>query len=172
MFRALSAHPRLPRRATGFASWRKARRLPVGSEFGTWRAAFRLPGDGQLDVTGWLLFGGAIPKTPVFAQGGGGYRHRTEHFVEWDVDLICVDGLPFTATLGVGLGRFLGMLQVDGLKNLREDEVTRESVRIGVCALVTVWKGLAIEGRIAGDVWSNNASRGVSFGAGLSWRSL
>ena len=144
----------------------------VGSDFGTWRAAFPLPGDGQLDVTGWLLFGGAIPKAPVFVQGGVGYRHRTEHFVDWDTDLAFVDGIPFTATVGVSLGRFLGMLQLDGLKNLKQDEVTRENVTLGFGALVTVWKGLAIEGRIAGDVWSNNAARGVSFGAGLSWRSL
>jgi hypothetical protein len=64
------------------------------------------------------------------------------------------------------------MLQLDGIKNLKADDVTGESVSLGFGAFVTVWKGLAIEGRVAGDLWANNRARGVSFGAGLSWRSL
>jgi len=144
----------------------------VGSDFGTWSEAFPLPGDGQLDVTGWLMMGGAIPKAPVFIQGGLGYRHRTEVFVDWTTDLVFVDGIPFTTTIGVTAGPFLGMLQLDGIKNIKEDDVTRENISLGFGAFVTVWKGLAIEARVAGDVWANNAARGVSFGAGLSWRSL
>ena len=144
----------------------------IGSEFDTWSQAFPMPGEGQIDVTAWLLMGSSIPKAPVFVQGGVGYRHRTEHFIGWDTDLEFVDGLPLTATVGATFGRFLGMLQLDAIKNFREDETTAENVSLGFSAFVTVWKGLAVEARVAGDVWANNTSRGVSFGAGLSWRSL
>jgi len=144
----------------------------IGGEFDTWSQAFPMPGEGQIDVTGWLLMGSSIPKAPVFIQGGLGYRHRTEHFIDWDTDLEFVDGLPLTATVGATFGPFLGMLQFDAIKNFREDETTAENVSLGFSAFVTVWKGLAVEARVAGDVWANNTSRGVSFGAGLSWRSL
>jgi hypothetical protein len=144
----------------------------IGGEFDTWSQAFPMPGEGQIDVTAWLLMGSSIPKAPVFVQGGVGYRHRTEHFIGWDTDLEFVDGLPFTATVGATFGPFLGMLQLDGIKNFRKDETTAEHVGLGFSAFVTVWKGLAIEARVAGDVWANNTSRGVSFGTGLSWRSL
>jgi len=144
----------------------------IGSEFSTWSQAFPMPGDGQIDVTGWLTVGAGIPKAPVFIQGGVGYRHRTERFVDWDTDLVFVDGLPFTTTVGATFGPFLGMFQLDGIKNFKEDEVTREHVSLGFGAFITVWKGLAIEARVAGDVWANNSGRGVSFGTGLSWRSL
>jgi hypothetical protein len=142
----------------------------VGSHFGTWSEAFPLPGDGQLDVTGWLFFGGALPKTPMFLQGGAGYRHRSSTFIGWDTDLDFVDGIPFTATLGVNIGPVLAMLQVDGIKNVREDEITRENLSVGVGIFASVWRGLAIEGRFAGEVWANNAAQGISFGVGLSWR--
>jgi len=143
----------------------------VGSKFGTWQEAFPMPGDGQLDLTGWLLAGGGLPKTPLFIQGGVGYRHRTETFVDWDTNLEFVDGIPFTTTVGASFGPFLGMLQVDGIKNIQEDEVTGENLSVGLGVFVTVWKGLAIEGRFAGDVWANNTAQGVSWGFGLSWRS-
>lgn len=142
----------------------------VGSAFGTWKEAFPLPGDGQVDLTGWLLLGGPLPGTPIFIQGGAGYRHRTEAFVGWEPDLQFVDGLPFTFTLGVGGGPFLGMLQVDGVKNFVEDDVTKQYLSVGGAVFVTVHKGLAIEGRVAGDVWADNTAQGVSFGVGISWR--
>ncbi len=142
----------------------------VGREFGIWKEAFPLPGDGQVDLTGWLLLGGALPGTPIFMQGGAGYRHRTEAFIGWDTDLAFVDGLPFTFTMGVGGGPFLGMLQVDGIKNFVEDDVTRQYLTVGGAVFITVFKGLAIEARVAGDVWADNAAQGISFGAGISWR--
>ena len=142
----------------------------VGSKFGTWREAFPLPGDGQLDVTGWIYLGGALAKTPMFVQGGVGYRHRSSTFIGWETDLDFVDGIPFTATWGVNLGPILAMLQVDGIKNIRDDEITRENLSVGVGIFASVWRGLAIEGRFAGEVWANNAAQGISFGVGLSWR--
>ncbi len=142
----------------------------VGSRFGIWKEAFPLPGDGQLDFTGWVHLGGSIPGTPMFMQGAVGYRHRSSVFVGWETDLDFVDGVPFTYTLGVGKGAFLGMFQIDGIKNVKQDEVTRENLALGGAIFVSVWKGLALEARFAGEVWSNNAAQGISAGIGLSWR--
>jgi hypothetical protein len=142
----------------------------IGSDFGVWREAFPVPGDGQLDFTGWINLGAGIPKTPMFMQGGVGYRHRSSVFVGWDTDLDFVDGIPFTYTLGANLGPLLGMFQVDGIKNLKEDEITRENLALGVAMFLTVYKGLAVEARFAGEVWANNAAQGISAGVGLSWR--
>lgn len=142
----------------------------VGSKFGIWSEAFPLPGDGQLDFTGWINLGGAIPRTPMFMQGGVGYRHRSDVFVGYDTDLDFVDGIPFTYTLGVNVGPLLGMFQVDGVKNLRADEITRENLSLGAAMFLTVWRGLALEARFAAEVWANNAAQGISAGVGLSWR--
>ena len=49
-------------------------------------------------------------------------------------------------------------------------EVTREAVAIGPSVGVTIWKGLAIEARLAGELVANNAPRGISAGLGVSWR--
>lgn len=142
----------------------------VGAEFGVWKEAFPLPGDGQIDVTPLLVFGGAFPNTPVFLQGGLGYRFRTEEFVGWETDLEFVDSLVWNANLGVTFGPVLAMLLVDGNKNFVADVVSREALSIGVGTFITLTKGLAFEARFAGDVWAANTTQGISFGAGLSWR--
>ena len=142
----------------------------VGGEFGSWKPAFPLPGDGQVDVTPALVFGGSLPGTPLYAQGSVGYRFRTEAFVGWDTDLEFVDGIPFSASLGLDKGRLVVQVGVDGLKNVQADAVTREWLGVSGTVLVTVWKGLAIEGRFGGEPWAHNAPQGLSFGVGLSWR--
>ena len=142
----------------------------VGAKFGIWKAAFPLPGDGQLDVTPWVIMGGSIPGTPLFAQGGIGYRFRTERFIGWDTRLRFVDGLAFNGTVGLTTGPLLTLFQWEGIKNFKEDEVTRENLYLGGALMWTVWKGLAIETRAGGEVWADNAASGLSLGLGVSWR--
>ncbi|MCO4769988.1 MAG: hypothetical protein KDA24_08135 [Deltaproteobacteria bacterium] len=143
----------------------------VGKGLGPYRQWVPIPGDGQIDITPMMLMGGSIPtKVPMWVEGGIGYRFRTEAFVRWNTNLEFVDGIPFYAAWGLAPGRSWVVLRVDGYKNVRDDDVSREAVTIGPSVGVTVWKGLAIEARLAGDVVANNAPRGIAAGLGVSWR--
>jgi hypothetical protein len=99
-----------------------------------------------------------------------GYRHRTEQFVDWDTDLQFVDGIPLRAVFGADLHPLIVMAQFDGIFNIRDDMVTRQNLALGPALMVTVWRGLALEARLQGDLWARNTGRGVGFGLGLSWR--
>jgi len=143
----------------------------VGFGLGPYRQWFPLPGDGQIDVTPMAVIGGGLPtKVPLWIEGGVGYRFRTEAFVGWETDLVFVDGIPFYAAVGLAPGPVWVVVRADGIKNIKDDNTTREHVTIGPSVGVTVWRGLAIEARVAGDVVAKNAPRGISFGAGVSWR--
>jgi len=143
----------------------------VGSGLGPYRQWVPIPGDGQIDITPMMLFGGSFPsKVPLWLEAGVGYRFRTEAFVNWGTDAVFVDGVPFYAAVGLAPGRAWVVLRVDGIKNIKEDEISREAVTVGPSVGVTVWKGLAIEARLAGDVVAKNAPRGISAGIGVSWR--
>lgn len=144
----------------------------VGRRLGPYRQWVAIPGEGQIDITPMMLMGGSIPKTklPMWVEGGLGYRFRTEAFIGWDTDLEFVDSVAFYAAFGLAPGKSWVVVRVDGNKNFKVDEVTREAVTVGPSVGVTVWKGLAIEARLAGDVVANNAPRGISAGLGISWR--
>ncbi len=142
----------------------------VGEEYGAYRIVFPLVGDGQVDLTGWVFLGGGLPGIPVWIEGGVGYRHRSERFVGWDTDLVFVDGIPFRATVGLDVHPLIVMAQLDGIRNLRDDEVTRQNLALGPAVMVTVWNGLAIEARFQGDLWARNVAQGFGFGVGVSWR--
>jgi hypothetical protein len=145
----------------------------VGKKFNTYQGFFPKPGDDQIDVTGWVFVGGGLPHTKAWIEGGVGYRHRSSQFMGWTPPIsgvTLVDGLPFTATFGATAGRFIGMVKVDGIVNVKTDLYTREGVAVGPALMVDVAKGFAVEARFADEVWVAQASRGVSFGAGVSWR--
>lgn len=143
----------------------------VGEDFGAWQAAFPLPGDGQVDVTGLLLAGGAVPgKVAPWFEGGVGYRHRTEAFVDYTTTRSFVDGIPFSVVVGLKLPRGYLLARADGLFNLEEDDDTREGLVAAVQGAVELGRGFALEGRFAGEPWVRGASQGISFGLGLSWQ--
>ncbi len=143
----------------------------VGSGLGPYRQWVPIPGEGQLDITPMMLMGGSFPtKLPLWIEGGIGYRFRTEAFVYWSTDLEFVDGVPFYAAVGVAPGKSWVVVRVDGIKNVKDDDVTREAVAIGPSVGVTLWRGLAIEARLAGELVANNAPRGISAGLSVSWR--
>ena len=142
-----------------------------------YRDYFPLPGDGQIDVTGWVLAGTAIPGVPMWVEGGVGWRHRTETFVGWDPPkpvegppISLADGVTFRALAGLQLGRVLVMASAEGIQNVSSNRYTRENVSLGPSVLVTIWRGLAIEGRFAWEAWAKNQSQGIGFGFGVSMR--
>jgi hypothetical protein len=142
----------------------------VGQAFGVYQSLFPKPGDDQVDVTAWLLCGSSVPHTPVWFDSAVGYRHRTETFLGWSEDVAFVDGIPFQLTVGATFGRVIPMIKVDGIGNVQRDDVTREGASVGPAVLITVWKGVALEGRFAADVWSRHAATGLGFGLGVSVR--
>lgn len=128
------------------------------------------PGDGQTDFTGWLLAGGSLARGRAWVEGQVGYRHRTETFRGWNTERELVDSAVFAAALGANAGPVIGIVRIDGNKNLVADPWTMEAVRVGPAAMITVWRGFALEARGAWDVWARNSSIGVGFGLGVSWR--
>jgi hypothetical protein len=141
----------------------------VGDGFSTYKEVFPLPGDGQIDINPQVHIGGGIPGTPLWMTGGVGYLHRTSTFIGWDTDLDFVDSLTFTYTFGANAGPVLIMFQLDGNKNFLDDSVTRQALSLGPALAVNVWRGLSISARFQGEVWAQNAPRGISFGLGLSY---
>lgn len=141
----------------------------VGADLPTLASLFPLPGDGQVDLTPWL-YAGASPADGTFVEAGLGWRHRTEVFVGWDTPITFVDGLAFTAKGGRTFGRVIGVGGAEGVINARSDRYTRQWVALFATALIDVAPGLAIEPRVAGEVWARNASQGLGGGLGLSYR--
>ena len=142
----------------------------VGAEFPTYAEVFPIPGYGQIDVNPQLHVGGGLPGVPMWMTLGMGYMHRSSAFLGWEPDLDFVDSITFTYTFGGNAGPVLIMFNLDGNKNFVEDNITRESVALGPSVAVTVWRGLAINARLQGEVWSRNAGQGVSFGFGVSYQ--
>jgi hypothetical protein len=144
----------------------------VGGSFAGFEELFPLAGEGQIDVTGWLL-GGASLSGGWWGEAAVGYQHRSELFVGWSEagDLAFADRLRAYAGVGLTRGRVIAILRAEGQKSLAADDgLTAENLSLGPVVLVDVVEGIAIEGRIAGDIWARNATRGVGYGLGLSMR--
>jgi len=143
----------------------------VGEEFGQeYVVHFPFPGDGQIDLTGWLLSGSSVPGAPMWFEWGIGYRHRTEEFIGWNPDATLVDSVVYRALVGGALGPVLLMGLLDGNANLEKDRFSREALSAGPTILWTFWRGLALEGRLAWELEARNQSKGFGFGFGLSYR--
>jgi hypothetical protein len=180
--RATSLQPGDLRAGLQTALYRKSVQLALGVEFkvplyrnddvgaaqGLWKSVFPLPGDGQLDVTPQLRLGWS--GGPAFGELLVGYRFRTEAFLHFDTPATFVDGVAFNLKGGVTFGQVLVMAEVDGLINVADDPYSREYVSLGPSVMVTVWKGLAVEARLSGEAWVDNAAQGMTGGIGLSWR--
>lgn len=143
----------------------------VGSRYGGYEELFPLAGEGQVDVTGWVL-GGASFGGPFWGEAAIGYQHRTEAFIGWhnEPDLLFLDRMRFGLGLGLTKGPLVAILRVDGQKALGTDEVTAENLSVGPVALFDVAEGIALEGRFSADVWANNATQGFGVGTGVSIR--
>lgn len=128
------------------------------------------PGDGQVDITGWLLAGAALAGTPLWGEIGLGYVHRTAWFLGWDTPYRFGDGAAWSAAVGAQAGPALLMVKGDGVQPWVADDITARFARVGPAVLVDVHAGLALEGRLQVDLATRAISRGVGFGVGVSHR--
>lgn len=140
----------------------------VGAGQGVYQPLFPLPGDGQLDLTGWVLAGRGLGHG-VWVEGAAGWRHRTEWFPGVDPDVAFVDGVVGRAVAGLGGERGWVAVSGDATVNVVADDRTRQSVAVGVSGGLALWGGLALEARGAFEPWAENAARGWGGGAGVSW---
>lgn len=141
----------------------------VGADYPTFAELFPKPGDGQIDVTGWLS-AGFTPIKGGFVEVGIGWRHRTEVFVGWLTPIRFVDGGVFAAKIGRRFGPVLPIVGVEGLVNPVPDALTRQYATVWGTALVDITEGWAVEPRVSADLWAENTSRGFGGGMGLSYR--
>ncbi len=165
----VALHPTAPLSASVEAKIPLYANGSVGAAYPVFAALFPKPGDGQLDLTGWLS-AGLQPFEDGFLEASVGYRHRTEVFVGWLTPLRFVDGVVFASKLGRRFGRVLPILGVEGVVNPVSDAVTRQSVTLYGTALVDVADGWAVEPRLSAEPWARNTSRGFGAGLGLSYR--
>lgn len=146
----------------------------VGQSLPTYAALFPKPGDGQVDLTGWVFGGGAVGDG--FVEGGVGYLHRTEAFVGWDTELEVVDGGRALGKVGWKVGSVWALAMVDAQwawsteVGGQEDTFTRQFVAASVASMVELGPHVAIEPRLSAEVWTRNASQGLGGGLGVSWR--
>ena len=143
----------------------------VGADIPNYQELFPKPGDGQLDLTGWLFAGGSLAKA-TFLEGGVGYQHRTEAFVGWDTDITFADSVRFVAKGGRTFGPVLPIVGVEGTVSLggADDLYTRQFLVASASALIDIAEGLALEPRFGAELWARSASQGLGGGLGVSWR--
>ncbi len=127
------------------------------------------PGDGQIDISEWMLAGAAQGK--AFGELGLGYMHRTEWFIGWNTRIEVADNMLFSAGGGAWLlDRILLMAKCEGNIPVLRDGLTPGAIRLGPALLVDIVEGFALEARLQRDVWVVNNAKGTGYGFGLSWR--
>ncbi len=141
----------------------------VGQVYPRYQDLFPKPGDGQVDLAATLL-AGASPWSGGFAELGVGYLHRTEWFRGWETDIALADGARFLAKVGHRSGPVLGLVGAEGVWSPDPTPWTRSAVGLWASAMVDVAEGVALEPRVYGEPWVENASRGAGGGLGVSVR--
>jgi hypothetical protein len=130
-------------------------------------------GDGQVDVTFWLVAGGSLPG-PFYAWGEVGYRFRTEAFVgDGPTDgRTFEDSVAWLGQLGwtfygrmILIANFIGVLSLAG----ERDVYTKSYITVGPGLYIPVWKGLALEANFDPIVYAKNSAPGFSLGFGVSY---
>jgi hypothetical protein len=182
----IALHPEVPLAAAVEAKIPMYGNGNVGQDYPIYQDIFPKPGDGQVDLIGWL-YAGASPLPKTFAEVGVGYLHRTEAFVGWDEasrrralnadpqstarsELTFVDGVVFNVKGGRQLGPVLPIVGVEGQLALAESQWTRQFVAPYALALIDVAEGLAIEPSVKWEAWARSASQGVAGSLGVSYR--
>lgn len=134
------------------------------------REQFPLRGDGQLDFTLWLSLGGSIPDLPIYVFGELGHQFRTEVFMGEGLPRSFLDTFVYAVEVGVTVyDRIIVALFSQGFLPYGADEVTRGFVDLNAKVYAPVWEGLALEGSFGFIPWAVSASRGLSFGFGVSY---
>lgn len=128
-------------------------------------------GDGQLDVTIWLVAGGSLPG-PFYAWAEVGYRFRTEAFIGDGPgdDRSFVDSVAWLGQAGwdfykgmILMANFIGVVAV------KDDIYTKSYITVGPGLYIPVYKGLALEANFDPIVYALNSAPGFSFGFGVSY---
>ncbi len=146
----------------------------VGQSLPTHADLFPKPGDGQLDLTLWGYGAGAVGDG--FVEGGVGYLHRTEQFVGWEPELALADGGRALGKVGYKIGPCWALGSVEAQWAWRGtidgdlDTFTRQFVAATLAGLWELGPHWGLEPRVGAELWSRNASQGVSAGLGVSWR--
>ena len=131
-------------------------------------------GDGQLDITLWLVVGGSLPG-PFYAWGEVGYRFRTEAFVgDGPVDdRSFVDSVAWLGQAGWSFyKRMILMVNFIGVMAVKDDRFTKSYITVGPGLYLPVWRGLALEANVDPIVHARNSAPGFSFGFGISYTNI
>lgn len=142
----------------------------ICADQGPYRDLCPRPGEGQIDVTEWLLAGATWRGLPLWGEAGVGYMHRTELFLGWDIDVELADTFVWVSNLGVNVSAWVLMAKAEGTHPLRADGITPGNARVGPAVLYTLVKGLGVEARAQWDVHARASPRGFGGGLGLSMR--
>jgi len=141
----------------------------ICKKYNTFQEICAIPGHGQNDITPWFLLGGSAKNAPFWGEIGVGYLYRTENFHKWNPKIELSDGFTWQTTTGANLGKSFWMIKTKGVKNFKSDKVTNEYASIAPGALFTAWDHVGLDLHVGWEVWANNQSRGVTYGAGVSW---
>lgn len=144
----------------------------VGRSYGGYERLFPLAGEGQIDLTAWVLGGASLPGN-AWLEGAVGYEHRTNWFVGWQDrdELNFQDRMRAWCGGGVALGPSFWMVRAEARVALGPDDgITAESLTLGPSWMIDLAPGIALEPRLAWDAWARNATRGWGVGLGLSTR--
>lgn len=134
-----------------------------------WALLCPRPGDGQLDVTGWLL-GGMPVGSKGFGEAAVGYIHRSGIGVGGPAAYDPADGVTWLMTGGLRTGRVWWMVKGDGIVTLMDDGLTGHAGRVGPSMMWDAAERWSLEARSQVDVYARNTAQGLSFGVGVSSR--
>jgi hypothetical protein len=97
-----------------------------------------------------------------------GVVHRTEWYPGWDVDYLLTDGLRLAAKAGHDLGRVGGVLGVDATISPSPSRWTRSACTVTAAVPIALGPSVALEARVAGDVWASGGAAFLGGGLGLA----
>lgn len=129
-------------------------------------------GDGQVDLTTWLGFGGGFGPIPAYGLLELGYQRRTSWTVFSEVAVPDYeDSAALSSQVGYRLGRdVIVAWNASGVFALREDAVTKSYLVTGPAVFWPVLPWLALEADASVTPWSRNSADGWSVGLGASVR--
>lgn len=130
-------------------------------------------GDGNVDLTLWLVAGDSLPRLPLFLWAELGYRHRSELYLghgPYD-DRSFKESVVWFGQLGWKVWRgIVFAVGCSGAQALAADLFTRSVVALGPSLYLPLFHGLALESNLDAIAHAKNAANGLSFGIGLSYQ--
>lgn len=129
---------------------------------------FPAPGDGQVDVDGWLSAGGSTGALYGFAELG--YRRRTALYTGGDRAVDYADAAVGYGQVGYTLGpSIIIALNAQAVLPFEDDGRTKGYATAGPSVYAPVGGGWAVEGYVDTTLWARTSSRGQSVILGVSY---